>query len=65
MFDHFVKLALKGLINPFPTNVPIMDKPGSWFLLAMFQKHLCKSDILSKDAGQDIPPLSFVLGHQL
>ena len=42
-----------------------MDKPGSWFLLAMFQKHLCKSDILSKDAGQDIPPLSFVLGHQL
>ena len=37
-------------INPFSTNVPLTDKPGSWFLL-IFEKHLWKSDILSKDAG--------------
>ena len=23
-----------GYFNPFSTNVPFMDKPGSWFLLA-------------------------------
>ena len=33
------------------TNFPLMDKPGSWFLLAKCLKHLWKSDILSKDAG--------------
>ena len=37
--------------NPFSTNAPITDKPGSWFLLTMFEKHLWKSDILSEDAG--------------
>ena len=34
-----------------------MDKPGIWFLLAkLFENHLWKSDILSKDAG---PPVCF------
>ena len=38
--------------NPFLTNVPLMDKPGSWFFISkMFEKHQWKSDILSKDAG--------------
>ena len=38
--------------NPFSTNASLTDKPGSWFLLdRMFEKHLWKSDILSKDAG--------------
>ena len=27
----------QGVINPFSTNVPLMDKPGSWFLLPVFQ----------------------------
>ena len=26
-------------INPFSTNVPLMDKPGSWFLLAKCLKN--------------------------
>ena len=26
----------QGVINPFSTNVPLMDKPGSWFLLPVF-----------------------------
>ena len=40
-------------LNPFPTNVPFMQKSVSWFLLAkMFQKYLRNSDILSKDAGR-------------
>ena len=39
-------------ITPFSSNVPFTDKPGTWFLLAkMFEKHLRKSDILSKDAS--------------
>ena len=25
---------VKYQVNPFSTNVPFMDKPGSWFLLA-------------------------------
>ena len=29
------------LINPFSANVPIMDKPGSWFLLAKCLKNTC------------------------
>ena len=38
---------------PFSTNVPIMDKPGSWFLLAKCLKNTCgRSDILRKDAGK-------------
>ena len=29
------------LFNPFLTNVPLMDKPGSWFLLAKCLKNTC------------------------
>ena len=36
-----------------------MDRPSSWFLLAKcVKKHLWKSDILRKDAGQE--PASLV-----
>ena len=28
-------------INPFSTNVPLTDKPGSWFLLTKCQKNTC------------------------
>ena len=42
----------RKLISPFSINVPHLDEPGSWFLLAKcLKKHLWKSDILSKDAG--------------
>ena len=44
--DHIFseKYFEKG-INPCPANVPFLDKPGSWFLLAKCTKHLWKSDI--------------------
>ena len=29
------------LFNPFLTNVPLMDKPGSWFFLAKCLKNTC------------------------
>ena len=32
---------LKITFNPFSTNVPFMDKPGSWFLLAKCLKNTC------------------------
>ena len=28
-------------INPFSINVPIMDKPGNWFLLPKCLKNTC------------------------
>lgn len=35
--------------NPFPANVPIIEKPSSWFSLAECVKTTCgRSDILSK-----------------
>ena len=35
-----MKKAIKNKINPFSTDVPLTQKPGSWFLLAkMFEKH--------------------------
>ena len=41
------------MLNPFSTNVPIMDKPGWWICTSkLFEKHQWKSDILSKDAGR-------------
>ena len=40
------------VFNPFLANVPFMNRPNSWFLLAKYvKKHIWKSDILSKDAG--------------
>ena len=55
------------MFNPFSTNVPFMDKPDNWLLLAKCLKnHLWKSDILSKYAGHR-PARSFQvkpsLGH--
>ena len=44
MFDHFSKLRMKGLkeiFNPFPTNVPLTDKSGSWFLPTKCAKNTC------------------------
>ena len=39
-------------MNPFPVDIPFMDKPGIWFLLAKYvKKHLWKSYILTKDAS--------------
>ena len=29
-----------GNVNPFLTNAPFMEKPGSWFLLAKCDLHL-------------------------
>ena len=43
---------LKSDFNPFLTNVPFIDKPGSWFLLnvtlpQVFFKHFaCKNQLL-------------------
>ena len=30
-----------NLLKPFSTNVSLMDKPGSWFLLAKYLKNTC------------------------
>ena len=30
------------LLNPFSINVPLMDKPGSWFLQAKCLKNTCR-----------------------
>ena len=37
--EHFLEFLDK--FNPFSTNVPIMDKPSSWFLLAKCLKNTC------------------------
>ena len=36
-----VTLVGDSIINPFSTNVPIMDKLGSWFSLAKYLKNSC------------------------
>ena len=36
-------------LNLFQADVPIKEKPGGWFFLAKYEKHLWKSKILSKD----------------
>ena len=33
--------SMLKLVNPFSTNVPFMDKPGSWFLLAKCLENTC------------------------
>ena len=40
------------IINPFPANVPIMEKPGGWFLLAKCVKNTCGR---VKTAGKNHP----------
>ena len=43
--NHFSKLSinerLKEIFNPFPTNVPLTDKSGSWFLKTKCAKNTC------------------------
>ena len=39
LYRTLVKSAF--VINPFPTNAPFMNKPGSWFLLAKYVKNTC------------------------
>ena len=39
LFEHFLEFVDK--VNPFSTNVQIMDKPSSWFLLAKCLKNTC------------------------
>ena len=40
--EQTVVLKVKdALFNPFPANVPIMEKPGSWFLLAKCVRNTC------------------------
>ena len=36
------KYHLTLVLKPFSTNVPFMDKPGSWFLLAKCLKNTCE-----------------------
>ena len=40
-----------NIFNPHQANVPLMEKPGGWFLQAKCVKNTCESDILHKDAG--------------
>ena len=42
-YDSAVSIVpvIKDFINPFSTNVPLIDKPGSWFLLAKCLKYTC------------------------
>ena len=39
------ELSVSNNINPFPASVPIMKKPGSWFLLAKCVKNTWDSNI--------------------
>ena len=48
----YIRIQFRELFKTFSTNVPLMDKPGSWFFTSKkFEKHQSKSDIFSKDAG--------------
>ena len=40
LFDHYVDTS-RERINPFSINVPLTDKPGSWFLQAKSLKNTC------------------------
>ena len=40
--SHENELGVSVVVfNPFSTNVPLMQKPGSWFLLAKYLKNTC------------------------
>ena len=41
-----------NILNPFSTNAPLTDKPGSWFSLAKCLKNTCGRVILSKDTSR-------------
>ena len=36
-----IRVHFNDIINLFSPNVPFMDKPGSWFLLAKRVKNTC------------------------
>ena len=49
---------MRKAFNLFPANIPFLDKPFGWFLLAKcVKKHLWKSGILSKDASHRLTSL--------
>ena len=37
----FFAAVIQPIFNPFSTHVPLMGKPGSWFLLAKCLKSTC------------------------
>ena len=44
--DHFLKLwmkSLKEIFNPLPTNVPLKDKSGSWFVKRKYTKNTSRT----------------------
>ena len=41
IFDWQFEILNSKFINPFSTSVPVMDKPGIWFLLAKCLKNTC------------------------
>ena len=48
----YLSSCLFQLFNAFSVNVPLMDKPGLWFLLAKCLKNTYgRVAFLSKDAG--------------
>ena len=53
-YIFFQKYYFLSLFNPFLTNVPLMQKPGSWFLLAKCLKNTC-------GRGDQIDDLHFYL----
>ena len=38
--DSSSEIGFQSLFNPFSTNVPLTDKPGSWVLLAKCLKNI-------------------------
>ena len=38
---RFKYTVVNIILNPFSTNVPLMDKPGSWFFLAKCLENTC------------------------
>ena len=54
LYIFFQKYYFLSLFNPFLTNVPLMQKPGSWFLLAKCLKNTC-------GRGDQIDDLHFYL----
>ena len=39
MFYWLIQVTLSFFIKPFQANVPLMEKPGGWFLLAKCVKN--------------------------
>ena len=43
----YIRIQFRELFKTFSTNVPLMDKPGSWFLLAKSLKNTSRRVIFS------------------